>query len=101
MRATALAVTALMVAGATTSAVAVPASMAQMKAKMVPMQASNPQGFAACQTLASSRGYRIAQPNGYESWGLMNFIDGCLMGKQHWSAVSEVRHNPLEEESHR
>jgi hypothetical protein len=90
-----------MVAGATTSAVAVPASMAQMKAKMVPMQASNPQGFAACQTLASSRGYRIAQPNGYESWGLMNFIDGCLMGKQHWSAVSEVRHNPLEEESHR
>jgi hypothetical protein len=47
------------------------------------MQASNPQGFVACQALASSRGYRIASPNGYESRGLMSFVDGCLMGKQH------------------
>ena len=83
MRATALVVTALMVAGATTSAVAAPASMAQMKAKMAAMQASNPQGFVACQALASSRGYRITQPNDYESRGLMSFVDGCLMGKQH------------------
>jgi hypothetical protein len=72
-----------MVAGATTSVVAAPASMAQTKAKMAAMQASSPQGFVACQALASSRGYRIAQPNGYESRGLMSSADGCLMGKQH------------------
>ena len=83
MRATALAVTALMGVGTTTSVVAAPASMAQLKAKMAAMLASNPQGFAACQALASSRGYRVASPNGYESRGLMSFVDGCLMGKQH------------------
>ena len=39
--------------------------------------------FAACQALAASRGYRIAQPNDYEYVVVMSFIDGCLMGKQH------------------
>ena len=83
MRATALAFTALIITGITTSVVAAPASMAQMKTKMAAMQASNPQGFAACQALASSRGYRIAQQNDYEHMAVVSFIDGCLMGRQH------------------
>jgi hypothetical protein len=84
MRAVTIAVTALILAGVATSVVAAPSPrMAQMKAHMAAMQASNPQGFAACQSLASSRGYRIGQPHDYEYWGLISFIDGCLMGKQH------------------
>jgi hypothetical protein len=81
MRATALAFTALFIT--TTSIVATPASMAQIKSKMAAMHASNPRGFAACQALASSRGYRIAQQNDYEYMAVVSFIDGCLMGKQH------------------
>jgi hypothetical protein len=54
-----------------------------MKAKMTAMRASNPQGFAACQALASSRGYRIAQQNDYEYMAVVSFIDGCLMGRQY------------------
>jgi hypothetical protein len=83
MRATALAVTALILVGLTTSIVAAPVSMVQIKSKMAAMQASNPQGFAACQALASSRGYRIAQQNDYEYMAVVSFIDGCLMGRQH------------------
>jgi hypothetical protein len=83
MRAAALAVTALILVGFTTSIVAAPASLAQMKAKMAAMKVSNPQGFAACQALASSRGYRIAQQNDYEYMAVVSFIDGCLMGRQH------------------
>ena len=45
------------------------------------MKAKDPQGFGACQTLASQRGYRTTQTD-YEAQALMNFISGCLMGRQ-------------------
>ena len=83
MRATMLAIAALVVAGVATPTLAAQSgTMAAMKSKMTEMQARDPQGFAACQALASSRGYRIAQPHDYEYWGVVSFIDGCLMGKQ-------------------
>ena len=83
MRATALAITALVVVGIATPVLAAQgARMTQMKSKMAEMRAKDPQGFAACQALAASRGYRIAQPNGYEYMTVVTFIDGCLMGKQ-------------------
>ena len=83
MRSIILAATAIVALGFT-----VPANAARMNNKaiyqhMEQMKAQDPVGFNACQTLASSRGYRIAMQDGeYENKALMDFISGCLMGRQ-------------------
>ena len=66
---------------------AVPANAARMNSKtihqhMEQMKTQDPAGFNACQTLASSRGYRIGMTAEYENKALMDFISGCLMGRQ-------------------
>ena len=65
----------------------VPANAARMNNKtisqhMEQMKAQDPAAFNACQTLASSRGYRIGMTAEYENKALMDFISGCLMGRQ-------------------
>ena len=84
MRATLFGLVALLVSGIAIPVLAAPSGrMTAMKSKTAEMQARDPQGFASCQALAASRGYRIAQPNDYEYVVVASFIDGCLMGKQH------------------
>jgi hypothetical protein len=56
--------------------------MKMMRAKMDEMRAKDPQSFAACQTLARQRGFNADDPSNGGN-GLMMFIDGCMMGKQH------------------
>jgi hypothetical protein len=56
------------------------AQQGNMQARMNEMKAKDPQGFAACQTLATSRGYRLGQSD-YEGQAAMMFIEGCLMGR--------------------
>ena len=83
MRSIVLAITSVVLVAVANPVLAAPSPrMAQMKSKMTEMQAKDPQGFAACQSLASSRGYRIGQQNDYEYNAVVSFIDGCLMGKQ-------------------
>jgi hypothetical protein len=82
MRSIILALTAVVAAGLT-----VPANAARMSNKtihqhMEQMKAQDPAGFNTCQTLASSRGYRIGMTGEYENKALMDFISGCLMGRQ-------------------
>ena len=83
MRATLFGLVALLVSGIAIPVLAAPSGrMTAMKSKMAEMQARDPQGFASCQALAASGGYRIAKPNDYEYVVVVSFIDGCLMGKQ-------------------
>ena len=82
MRSIILAATAIVAFGFT-----VPANAARMNNKtihqhMEQMKTQDPSGFNACQTLASSRGYRIGMETDYENKALMDFISGCLMGRQ-------------------
>jgi hypothetical protein len=57
-------------------------TMKMMRAKMDEMRAKDPQSFSACQTLARERGFNADDlSNG--GTGLMMFIDGCMVGKQH------------------
>jgi len=65
----------------------VPAHAAKMGNRTVhrhmdEMKAQDPAGFNACQSLASARGYRIGMTGEYENKALMDFISGCLMGRQ-------------------
>jgi hypothetical protein len=76
MRATVIAIAAAIVFGAISPVLAQPT-----RAHMDEMKAKDPRGYAACQTLASSRGYRVGQPNDYENQALMSFIEGCMMGR--------------------
>jgi hypothetical protein len=78
MRALVLAVTAVVAVGFATPGFAQKSAHAQMEE----MKAKDPQGFSACQSLASQRGYRLGQQDDYEAQALMNFISGCLMGRQ-------------------
>jgi hypothetical protein len=59
-------------------------SFAQMSAstrsQLSQMRAKDPVGFNACQALAFQRGYR-GSDNEKDGRGLMNFINGCLMGR--------------------
>jgi hypothetical protein len=45
------------------------------------MKAKYPRSFAACQSLATSRGYRLSDGE-FEAKGVMMFIEGCIMGRQ-------------------
>ena len=45
------------------------------------MKAKYPRSFTACQSLATSRGYRLFDSE-YESRAVMMFIEGCIMGRQ-------------------
>ena len=45
------------------------------------MKAKYPRSFAACQSLATSRGYRLNDSE-YEGRAVMMFIEGCVMGRQ-------------------
>jgi hypothetical protein len=76
MRAIILAATAVVTVALTSSAFA----QKTVQQQMDEMKAKDPQGFAACQALATSRGYRIGQPD-YEGQAVMMFIEGCLMGR--------------------
>ena len=51
------------------------------KEMMDQMKAKYPRSFAACQSLATSRGYRLSD-NEYEGRQVMMFIEGCIMGRQ-------------------
>ena len=79
MRALVLAVTAVVAVGFVTPGFAQKSAQQQMEE----MKAKDPRGFDACQSLAQQRGYRIGQQSDYEANALMNFITGCLMGRQH------------------
>jgi len=48
---------------------------------MTDMKARYGQTFDQCQTLATSRGYRLSD-NEQEGRLVMMFIEGCIMGKQ-------------------
>ena len=56
------------------------AQQKSLQARMDEMKAKDPQGFSACQTIATQRGYRVGQPD-YEGQAAMMFIEGCLMGR--------------------
>jgi hypothetical protein len=77
MRALVLAVTALATIGISGDA------FAQKSAKqmMDEMKAKYPRSFTACQSLATSRGYRL-NDNEHEGRAIMMFIEGCIMGRQ-------------------
>jgi hypothetical protein len=77
MRAIILAIAATVAVGAISPALA----QGHTRATMEAMKAKDPQGYSACQTLASSRGYRVGQSNDYENQALMSFIEGCMMGR--------------------
>ena len=77
MRALVLAVTAVVAVGFATPGFAQKSAQQQMDE----MKAKDPRGFAACQSLAQQRGYRIGQQSDYEANALMNFITGCMMGR--------------------
>jgi len=49
--------------------------------QMTEMKAKYGQTFEACQSLATSRGYRLSDGE-YESKAVMMFIEGCIMGRQ-------------------
>lgn len=51
-----------------------------IRAKMAEMKAKDPKNFDACLALARERGFR---PDTETSSGLMMFVDGCIMGRQH------------------
>ena len=82
MRTIMLAITAVVAFGLTVPAHAARMSTQTVHRHMVEMKAQDPIGFDACQSLATSRGYRIAQPSEYENKAVMDFIAGCLMGRQ-------------------
>jgi hypothetical protein len=77
MRALVLAVAAL----ATVSMAGDALAQRSMKEMMDQMKAKYPRSFAACQSLAQSRGYRLGD-NEYEGRQVMMFIEGCIMGRQ-------------------
>ncbi len=60
-------------------------SLAQMssttRSQLSQMRTKDPVGFNACQALAFQRGYS-GTDNEKDGLGLMNFINGCLMGRQ-------------------
>lgn len=77
MRALVLAVTAL----ATISISGDAFAQKSAKQMMDEMKAKYPRSFAACQSLATSRGYRLDDTE-YEGRAVMMFIEGCIMGRQ-------------------
>ena len=77
MRALIVAVTARATVGITGDAFA----QRSTKQMMDEMKAKYPRSFAACQSLATSRGYRLSDGE-YEAKPLMMFIEGCIMGRQ-------------------
>lgn len=77
MRAFVLAVTAL----ATVSIAGDAFAQRSTREMMDEMKAKYPRSFAACQSLATSRGYRLGD-NEYEGRAVMMFIEGCIMGRQ-------------------
>ena len=56
------------------------ASKKSVRTHMAEMKAKDPQNYAACTGLAEQRGFRADTET---PSGLMMFIDGCIMGKQH------------------
>lgn len=77
MRAFVLAVTAL----ATVSIAGDAFAQRSTREMMDEMKTKYPRSFAACQSLAQSRGYRLGD-NEYEGRAVMMFIEGCIMGRQ-------------------
>jgi len=77
MRALVLAVAAL----ATVSMASDALAQRSMKEMMDQMKAKYPRSFAACQSLAASRGYRLGDSE-FEGRQVMMFIEGCIMGRQ-------------------
>jgi hypothetical protein len=77
MRALVLAVTAVITVSMAGDAFA----QRSTREMMDEMKAKYPRSFAACQSLATSRGYRLGD-NEYEGRAVMMFIEGCIMGRQ-------------------
>jgi hypothetical protein len=77
MRAVIVAVTAL----ATVSIAGDAFAQRSAREMMDDMKAKYPRSFGACQSLASSRGYRLSDGE-YEAKAVMMFIEGCIMGRQ-------------------
>jgi hypothetical protein len=77
MRALILAATALATISVTGDAFA----QRSTKEMMDQMKTKYPRSFAACQSLATSRGYRLSDTE-YEAKAVMMFIEGCIMGRQ-------------------
>ena len=60
------------------------ATLAQQRSvrdMMNELKAKHGQTFEQCQTLATSRGYRVSDDE-IEGRAVMMFIEGCIMGKQ-------------------
>jgi hypothetical protein len=78
MRILTAAIAAVIAAGIATPSFA--ASKKSVRTHMAEMKAKDPQNYTACMALAEQRGFRADTET---PSGLMMFIDGCIMGKQH------------------
>ena len=78
MRALTIAIAALATISIADSALA---QTQRVRDAMNEMKAKYGATFDQCQTLATSRGYRL-QDDEYESRAVMMFIEGCIMGQQ-------------------
>jgi hypothetical protein len=78
MRTLTAAIAAVLAIGIATPSFA--ATKKSVRTQMAEMKAKDPQNYTACMSLASQRGFRSDTET---SSGLMMFIDGCIMGKQH------------------
>jgi len=82
MRILTAAITAVIAIGIATPSFA--ATKKSVRTHMAEMKAKDPQGYATCMALANQRGFRYdSEAAAAGSTGIMMFIDGCLMGKQH------------------
>jgi sulfur relay (sulfurtransferase) complex TusBCD TusD component (DsrE family) len=77
MRALVLATTALITVGIAGTALA----QRSVRDQMTEMKTKYGVTFEQCQSLATSRGYRL-NDNEYEARAVMMFIEGCIMGRQ-------------------
>jgi hypothetical protein len=79
MRTVVVAISSVLMLGAVTPVLA--AKVKAMDLHMAAMKAKDPQNFQACVGLARQRGF--IQDETDLNRGLMMFIDGCIMGRQH------------------
>lgn len=79
MRTVVLAISSVLMLGAVTPVLA--AKTKAMDPHMAAMKAKDPQGFQACAELARQRGFMQDETD--HNRGLVMFIDGCIMGRQH------------------
>jgi hypothetical protein len=81
MRALTVAVTTLATISIASTALAQQQQQRSVRDMMNDMKVRYGKTFEQCQSLATSRGYRLGD-NEYEGRLVMMFIEGCIMGKQ-------------------